>query len=79
MQYIAPSSDIEVVMQGVWQQVMGLEKPPSMESDFFAIGGTSLIGLKLTAATRKAFGFNSSLPGNMEAWCSGAASAGSCM
>lgn len=62
-QYVAPCSDIEVVVQGVWQQVLGLESPPSVESDFFAIGGTSLIGLKVTAAMRKALGFNASLPG----------------
>jgi hypothetical protein len=41
--YVAPSSQAEQVLQGVWQEVLGLSQPPSVEADFFAeLGGSSL-------------------------------------
>jgi hypothetical protein len=41
--YVAPRSQTEQVLQGVWQEVLGLSQPPSVEADFFAdLGGSSL-------------------------------------
>lgn len=41
--HVAPRSDHERVLQGVWQQVLGLNDPPSVEADFFTeLGGSSL-------------------------------------
>jgi hypothetical protein len=41
--YVAPRSQAEQVLQGVWQEVLGLSQPPSVEADFFTeLGGSSL-------------------------------------
>jgi hypothetical protein len=41
--YVAPSSQTEQVLQDVWQEVLGLSQPPSVEADFFTeLGGSSL-------------------------------------
>jgi hypothetical protein len=41
--YVAPRSHCELVLQRVWQQVLGLSRPPGVESDFFTeLGGSSL-------------------------------------
>jgi hypothetical protein len=46
-EYVAPATDMEAVLQQVWQQTLGMETPPSVTADFFTVGGTSLIGLKV--------------------------------
>lgn len=33
---------LEAAIQGVWVEVLGLAEPPSVTSDFFAVGGSSL-------------------------------------
>jgi hypothetical protein len=41
--YVPPHNEYEQVLQGVWQQVLGLSQPPSVEADFFTeLGGSSL-------------------------------------
>lgn len=41
--YVAPHSLTEQLLQEVWQQVLGLSQPPSVEADFFTeLGGSSL-------------------------------------
>jgi hypothetical protein len=41
--YVAPRNQREQVLQGVWQEVLGLSQPPSVEADFFTeLGGSSL-------------------------------------
>jgi hypothetical protein len=41
--YVAPGSQAEQVLQDVWQEVLGLSQPPSVEADFFTeLGGSSL-------------------------------------
>lgn len=50
--YVAPRTSMECTLQGIWQQLLGLAEPPSVEGDFFNLGGTSLL-------VRPSWGLNS--------------------
>eukprot|EP00775_Hariotina_reticulata_P000664 gene664-959_t len=51
--YAAPHSLTEQLLQEVWQQVLGLSQPPSVEADFFTeLGGSSLQSFLIMAAAR---------------------------
>jgi len=52
--YIAPRNDIERVLTGFWQELLGVGDV-GVEDDFFALGGHSLIAVRLFARVRKAF------------------------
>ena len=54
-EYVAPRSDLERAVQGVWQEVLGLEQV-SVESDFFRVGGNSIMANKVTSRLRAAMG-----------------------
>ncbi len=41
-EYVAPSGEVEAVLQAVWTAVLGRNEPLSVMADFFAAGGTSL-------------------------------------
>ena len=51
--YVAPRSELEAAVQAVWQEVLGLEQV-SVESDFFRIGGNSIMANKVTSRLRAA-------------------------
>ena len=55
--YIAPRNDIERVLTGFWQDLLGVGQV-GVEDDFFALGGHSLIAVRLFAKVRKAFAVN---------------------
>ena len=51
--YVEPRSELERAVQAVWQEVLGLEQV-SVESDFFRIGGNSIMANKVTTRLRAA-------------------------
>jgi acyl transferase domain-containing protein/thioesterase domain-containing protein/acyl carrier protein len=53
--YVAPRNDIERALAGFWQDLLGV-KEVGVEDDFFALGGHSLIAVRLFAMIRRAFG-----------------------
>ena len=60
-EYVAPASELEEVVQQIWQSVLGRaeDSPLSVTADFFAAGGTSLQVFRVTAALQKALGLAS--------------------
>lgn len=53
--YTAPSSSSEKIIAGIWREVLGLDKI-DVDSDFFEIGGHSIIGVKVMAKLEKETG-----------------------
>jgi NAD(P)-dependent dehydrogenase (short-subunit alcohol dehydrogenase family) len=51
---IAPRNDIERTLAGFWQDLLGVS-PVGVTDDFFALGGHSLIAVRLFAMVRRAF------------------------
>ncbi|HEX6292480.1 MAG TPA: amino acid adenylation domain-containing protein [Herpetosiphonaceae bacterium] len=47
-EYIAPRSDLEQLIAGVWQNLLGIE-PIGVEDNFFALGGHSLLATQIVA------------------------------
>ncbi|MGW4401272.1 non-ribosomal peptide synthase/polyketide synthase [Amycolatopsis nivea] len=54
-QYIAPRDDRERLVTDVWAEVLGLERV-GVEDDFFALGGDSLLGIRVVARLRAELG-----------------------
>ncbi|MGO4907387.1 SDR family NAD(P)-dependent oxidoreductase [Pseudorhodobacter sp. W20_MBD10_FR17] len=52
--YIAPRNDIERTLTGFWQDLLGVGQVGVMD-DFFALGGHSLIAVRLFAMVRKTY------------------------
>ena len=52
--YIEPRNDIERTLTGFWQELLGVGQV-GVEDDFFALGGHSLIAVRLFSMVRKAF------------------------
>ena len=52
--YLAPRNDIERTLTGFWQDLLGVGQV-GVEDDFFALGGHSLIAVRLFAMVRKAY------------------------
>ena len=50
--YVAPRSDIERTLAGFWEDLLGVDRV-GVEDDFFALGGHSLIAVRLFAMIRK--------------------------
>lgn len=46
LNYVAPQSDAEKILVGIWQQVLGIEKV-GINDNFFNLGGHSLTAIKL--------------------------------
>ncbi len=53
-EYVAPSSELERSIAGLWQTELGIGSV-GVHDDFFALGGDSLIAIKLIAQLRSAF------------------------
>jgi len=53
--YMAPRSETERMLAGIWQELLEVEKV-GMTDDFFDLGGHSLLAIRLISAIRKAFG-----------------------
>ncbi len=52
--YVAPETDTEQVMAGIWEEVLGVERVGA-EDDFIALGGDSMRSLLVTSRCRAAF------------------------
>jgi len=54
-EYIAPGTEVEKSLTQLWAEVLNIDTPIGIESDFFAIGGHSLKVLNLVNAIQKTF------------------------
>ena len=54
-EYVAPRTDIEKQLAGIWQELMGLEEI-SILDNFFALGGRSLVAVQIMARIEKVTG-----------------------
>ena len=52
--YVEPRNDIERTLTGFWQELLGVGQV-GVEDDFFALGGHSLIAVRLFSMVKKAF------------------------
>ncbi len=50
--YEAPRNALEEVLADLWSQVLGREEPISIQADFFALGGHSLLVTRMLAQVR---------------------------
>ncbi|HEX7261142.1 MAG TPA: condensation domain-containing protein, partial [Luteolibacter sp.] len=55
-EYVAPRTEMEELVAGVWQQVLGLERV-GLHDSFFDLGGHSLLATKIISRLRETFGF----------------------
>ena len=53
--YIAPRTEIEKLVAGIWEESMGIEKI-SVSDNFFSIGGRSLVAIQIMSRIEKATG-----------------------
>ena len=53
-QYVPPTKEIEKVIAGIWQQVLGIA-PIGVHDKFFELGGHSLLAIQLISQLRDAF------------------------
>jgi len=51
----APDGEVETLIAAVWSEVLGRERVRA-DDDFFAMGGHSLIALRVVARLKKQFG-----------------------
>jgi len=54
--YIAPATQEEELLCGIWSQVLGLDRAVGVNESFFALGGHSLLAIRMIAMVRKTFG-----------------------
>ena len=59
-EYIAPQTPIETALAQMWSELLGVEKV-GLRDNFFALGGYSILGLRLMFAMRETFGVDISL------------------
>jgi acyl transferase domain-containing protein/thioesterase domain-containing protein/acyl carrier protein len=52
--FVAPETDIERILAGFWQELLGVEQVGTQDS-FFDLGGHSLIAVRLFAMVRKTY------------------------
>ncbi|MEC3978306.1 non-ribosomal peptide synthetase [Amycolatopsis sp. H20-H5] len=52
---VEPSGEVEELIAGVWSEVLGRDRI-SADDDFFALGGHSLVALRVVARLKKNFG-----------------------
>jgi thioesterase domain-containing protein/acyl carrier protein len=53
---IAPRTEKEQQLAYMWQEVLSLDEPPGVLDDFFALGGHSLLVVRLFASIEREFG-----------------------
>jgi NAD(P)-dependent dehydrogenase (short-subunit alcohol dehydrogenase family) len=52
-EYEAPRNDIERMLAGIWQQMLGIDRV-GIHDNFFELGGDSLLNIQLTATVNRA-------------------------
>ncbi|WP_112264135.1 non-ribosomal peptide synthase/polyketide synthase [Lentzea terrae] len=55
VEFVAPRTDAEHVVAAAWAQVLGVEQVGAQD-DFFALGGDSILSIRVVARLRAAFG-----------------------
>jgi thioesterase domain-containing protein len=65
-EHVAPRSELERAIASVWSQVLGVSEP-GVHDDFFAVGGHSLLGVRLLARLEREHGVNLPLQALLEA------------
>ncbi len=51
-EYIAPVSNLEITLAGIWKELLGLEQI-SINDNFFELGGHSLLAMRMISLIRK--------------------------
>ena len=54
-EFVAPRTDLERTLAGVWQSLLALERV-GVHDSFFELGGDSLLGIQLTSTLKKQLG-----------------------
>ncbi len=54
-EYVAPRTDVERALAGIWENLLGVSRV-GVRDDFFELGGHSLIAVRLFARMKKTFG-----------------------
>jgi acyl carrier protein len=52
--FVAPRTDTEARVSEIWKEILGIEQA-GVESDFFSLGGDSMLAIKLLVALRHTF------------------------
>jgi amino acid adenylation domain-containing protein len=65
-QYVAPRTELERVMAGVWAEVLGMERV-GIGDNFFDLGGQSLLGTRLISRIRSVLGMEAGIGDLFEA------------
>ena len=53
--YVAPRSEVEEALAAIWAEVLGVERV-GVHDDFFALGGYSLLAVRVASRVQEAFG-----------------------
>lgn len=59
--FVAPTTDVELAVARVWSTMLGIE-PISLDDNFFALGGHSLMAVRLAFRLREQFGVDFGFP-----------------
>jgi NAD(P)-dependent dehydrogenase (short-subunit alcohol dehydrogenase family)/acyl carrier protein len=54
-EFVAPRTDLERTLAGIWQNLLALERV-GVNDSFFELGGDSLLGIQLTSTVKKQLG-----------------------
>ena len=65
-EYVAPRTETEVVIAGIWQRALGIEKVGVLDN-FFELGGDSVFAAQIIAQINRRFGVNVGLQRAFEA------------
>jgi amino acid adenylation domain-containing protein len=60
-EYIAPTTETEIIISGIWKELLHLDRV-SIHDNFFDIGGNSMLLLKATNKLREAFNLKGDIP-----------------
>jgi amino acid adenylation domain-containing protein len=55
--YVSPTTEKEILLSSLWQEVLGLEKV-GVTDDFFKIGGNSILAIQVSHKMSKALGYD---------------------
>lgn len=55
VEYVAPSNEVERKLQAIWHEIFQFEGPISVTRDFFAMGGHSILCIKLASKLHQIF------------------------
>ncbi len=53
--HVEPADDLELRVARIWQDVLGIDVSPSVDADFFALGGDSLHAVELLEVVEQSF------------------------